>query len=195
MIICTFTTYHIHSQPIITDKGHIDFQTFSNDYIQASEDIYDESGKKIGTEEINTSEIIQASRPIDIKHTQKNKLVDDFILIDEIAHDDEQHNSTAKLITRDEIDHSITSYATPKQETQIKQQSTFDIIDKVFSRAGCQPKINIDIDWDNIPVAQIDTLINYLDVPASDVADYIITKYINSDVLSEEITRRLSQTQ
>lgn len=37
---------------IITDKGQISMNEFSRDYIQASDDIYDESGKVIGHEEV-----------------------------------------------------------------------------------------------------------------------------------------------
>ena len=43
---------------LVTDKGTISMGEFSNNYIQASEDIYDENGKKIGTEEIDTSQIM-----------------------------------------------------------------------------------------------------------------------------------------
>ena len=37
---------------IITDKGQISMTEFSRDYIQASDDIYDETGKVIGHEEV-----------------------------------------------------------------------------------------------------------------------------------------------
>lgn len=156
---------------IITDRGQIDLPTFSNNYIQASDDIYDESGNKIGTEKLNTNEIVNASRPVDLKQAKKNEL-SEYELIDEI----------------------VSEKSKPLQQTETKseQPPTYDIIDKVFSKINVMPNIHVDINWNEMPMTQIDTLINYLDVPVEDVAGYIITKYVNADRLTNEIAKHLS---
>ena len=46
---------------IITDKGQIDMNEFSQNFIQASDDIFDESGKVIGNQPINANDIVVAN--------------------------------------------------------------------------------------------------------------------------------------
>ena len=166
---------------IITDRGQIDLPTFSNNYIQASDDIYDERGNKIGTEKLNTNEIVNASRPVDLKQVKKNEL-DEYELIDEIV--SEKTKPSQQPVTKSE-----SSTATIVESQSIK---TYDIIDKVFSKINAMPSIHVDINWSDMPMTQIDTLINYLDVPVEDVAEYIIMKYVNGDRLTNEIIKHLS---
>lgn len=166
---------------IITDRGQIDLPTFSNNYIQASDDIYDERGNKIGTEKLNTNEIVNASRPVDLKQAKKNELAE-YELIDEIV--SEKNKPSQQTVTKSEP-----STATVVESPSIK---TYDIIDKVFSKINAMPSIHVDINWSDMPMMQIDTLINYLDVPVEDVAEYIIMKYVNGDRLTNEIIKHLS---
>lgn len=165
---------------IITDRGQIDLPTFSNNYIQASDDIYDENGNKIGTEKLNTNEIVNASRPVNLKQSEKNELAE-YELIDEIV--SEKNTGSTQVAKAQEK---------PSIATIIESPKTYDIIDKVFSKINVMPNIHIDINWNDMPMTQIDTLINYLDVPVEDVAHYIIMKYVNADRLTNEIAKHLS---
>jgi hypothetical protein len=165
---------------IITDRGQIDLPTFSNNYIQASDDIYDENGNKIGTEKLNTNEIVNASRPVNLKQAKKNELAE-YELIDEIV--SEKNTGNTQVAKAQEEPSIATIVETPK---------TYDIIDKVFSKINVMPNIHVDINWNEMPMTQIDTLINYLDVPVEDVAGYIIMKYVNADRLTNEIAKHLS---
>lgn len=49
---------------IMTDKGNITMPEFSENYIQASDDIYDESGNIIGHEEYDTADLKIHEEPI-----------------------------------------------------------------------------------------------------------------------------------
>ena len=168
---------------IITDRGQIDLATFSNDYIQASDDIYDEKGNKIGTETLDTSDIVTASTKIELPKNNNKNALNEYELIDEIVVD---NNVTS--------DNSASNINTQKEKSKVfieqeQKANPYDaIIDKVFSKIQQKPKITIGIDWDDIPTKQIDTLINYLDVPLKDIAEYIIDKYVNKQTIADNIT-------
>ena len=55
---------------IITDNGQISMNEFSRDYVQASDELYNEEGKVIGKEAINYNDYVQSS-PIAPQKTNK----------------------------------------------------------------------------------------------------------------------------
>ena len=141
---------------IITDKGQISMTEFSRDYIQASDDIYDETGKIIGHEEVKHEDY--AENP-------------DWLQIQETLNTPHMHNvnqSTKPVINTNE-----------------------QIIKKVFDKLTTYPKINVDIKWDDFPEAQMQTLVNFLDISIDDISKYIIKNYVNVEALALEITEIL----
>ena len=141
---------------IITDKGQISMTEFSRDYIQASDDIYDESGKVIGHEEVKPEDYGENS---------------DWLQIKEIM-------STAHMP-------NVNQPETPSINTNDQ------IIKKVFDKLTAYPKINVDIKWDDFPEAQMQTLVNFLDISIDDISKYIIKNYVNAEALALEITEIL----
>lgn len=141
---------------IITDKGQISMTEFSRDYIQASDDIYDETGKIIGHEEVKHEDY--AENP-------------DWLQIQEMMNTPHMHN--------------VNQPAKPVINTNDQ------IIKKVFDKLTTYPKINVDIKWDDFPEAQMQTLVNFLDISIDDISKYIIKNYVNVEALALEITEIL----
>ena len=141
---------------IITDKGQISMTEFSRDYIQASDDIYDETGKVIGHEEVKHEDY--AENP-------------DWLQIQETINTSRMHN--------------VNQPAKPVINTNDQ------IIKKVFDKLTTYPKINVDIKWDDFPEAQMQTLVNFLDISIDDISKYIIKNYVNVEALALEITEIL----
>ena len=141
---------------IITDKGQISMTEFSRDYIQASDDIYDETGKIIGHEEVKHEDY--AENP-------------DWLQIQETINTPRMHNVN--------------------QSTKPVINTNDQIIKKVFDKLTTYPKINVDIKWDDFPEAQIQTLVNFLDISIDDISKYIIKNYVNVEALALEITEIL----
>lgn len=141
---------------IITDKGQISMTEFSRDYIQASDDIYDETGKVIGHEEVKHEDY--AENP-------------DWLQIQETINTPRMHNVN--------------------QHTKPVINTNDQIIKKVFDKLIAYPKINVDIKWDDFPEAQMQTLVNFLDISIDDISKYIIKNYVNVEALALEITEIL----
>lgn len=141
---------------IITDKGQISMTEFSRDYIQASDDIYDETGKVIGHEEVKHEDYTENP---------------DWLQIQEMMNTPHMHNVNQ-----------------PKKPVINTNEQ---IIKKVFDKLTTYPKINVDIKWDDFPEAQMQTLVNFLDISIDDISKYIIKNYVNVEALALEITEIL----
>ena len=137
---------------IISDQGQIPMEVFSRDYVQVSDDIYDDSGKVVGHEEATNSDIGA------IEEYEKMYGVDPLV---------PQATSTVAPINNEQI------------------------IKKVFDKLSSYPQIDVNIKWDNFPEAQINTLVEFLDVNIDDISAYIIKNYVNAETLALEITEVL----
>ena len=135
---------------IITDKGQISMEVFSRDYIQASDEIYDESGKVIDSKPMEMDEDLSA------------------------------------IMDYENGNNGMPAY-TPTPVVNPNDQ----IIKKVFDKLTSFPEVKVDIKWDDFPEAQINTLVNFLDVKIEDISKYIINNYVNSQALSESIDKIL----
>ena len=135
---------------IITDRGQISMDVFSRDYIQASDEIYDESGKVIDNKPMEMDEDLGAIM-------------------------DYENNNTE------------TTLYEPAPVVNPNDQ----IIKKVFDKLTSFPEVKVDIQWNDFPEAQINTLVNFLDVKVADISNYIINNYVNSQALSESIDKIL----
>lgn len=137
---------------IISDQGQIPMEVFSRDYVQVSDDIYDDSGKVVGHEEATNSDI---------------GAIEEY----------------EKMYGVDPLVPQVTSTVAPINNEQI--------IKKVFDKLSSYPQIDVNIKWDNFPEAQINTLVEFLDVNIDDISAYIIKNYINAEALALEITEVL----
>ena len=135
---------------IITDRGQISMDVFSRDYIQASDEIYDESGKVIDNKPMEMDEDLGAI-----------------------------------------MDYENGNAGMPVYESIPVVNPNDQIIKKVFDKLTSFPKVKVDVQWDDFPEAQINTLVNFLDVKVADISNYIINNYVNSQALSESIDKIL----
>lgn len=135
---------------IITDRGQISMDVFSRDYIQASDEIYDESGKVIDNKPMEMDEDLGAI-----------------------------------------MDYENGNAGIPAYEPIPVVNPNDQIIKKVFDKLTSFPKVKVDVQWDDFPEAQINTLVNFLDVKVADISNYIINNYVNSQALSESIDKIL----
>lgn len=170
---------------IITNKGHIDMRDFSDNYIQASEDLYDEKGNIIGHQDVDIKDF-QVVTPKMIQDAEKAKrdFNNEFMNIDEFVNNNIDNESITNITVDKpnqikECDIVETHEVKPVIKNFIKN---YDIINKVFNKISSKPQIKIDLDWDDFPKEQINTLINYLDIDINDIASYILSKYINNDI-------------
>ena len=137
---------------IISDQGQIPMEVFSRDYVQVSDDIFDESGKVVGHEEATNSDIGA------IEEYEKMYGVDPLV---------------------------------PQATHTVAPINNEQIIKKVFDKLSSYPQIDVNIKWDNFPEAQINTLVEFLDVNIDDISAYIIKNYVNVEALALEITEVL----
>ena len=137
---------------IITDKGQLPMEIFSRDYIQVSDDIYDDSGKIVGKAEPT--------------------------------------NDDAAAIAEYEKEYGVDPLVPQATSAPINNEQ---IIKKVFDKLTSVPKIEVDVKWDDFPEAQINTLVEFLDVKFEDISAYIIKKYVNVEVLALELTDILKE--
>ena len=135
---------------IITDRGQISMDVFSRDYIQASDEIYDESGKVIDNKPMEMDEDLGAI-----------------------------------------MDYENGNAGMPVYEPIPVVNPNDQIIKKVFDKLTSFPEVKVDIQWDDFPEAQINTLVNFLDVKVADISNYIINNYVNSQALSKSIDKIL----
>lgn len=174
---------------IITDKGHISMNEFSNNYIQASDNIYDNNGNIIGTQKLDVGDLGPMITPKmieDAKHA-KEKFDSEFINVDEFI---ESEQIEEKVITKDikQETNKVKKIINTKTEEHNKD---WYIIDKVFSKIDFDPIIKIDINLKDFPKAQINTLIEFLDININDISSYIIEKYINDSVILDCVKNNL----
>lgn len=153
---------------LISNKGNIDFNIFSRDYIQASDEVYDESGKVIKTETVKTSEVVDKPQRIDV-------------------------SSAPSTISLDEEFDENGTVIVPTQHKQEKTISNFDLIDKIFKKTQSKPTASLKIDWADFPQNELSMLVNYFDVELEDIAQYIGKYLINDDLLNEALFDFLSR--
>ena len=139
---------------IITDKGQISMEIFSRDYIQASDEIYDESGKVIDNKPMEMDEDLSV------------------------------------IINYEKNGNTVSPIYNPVPAPVINPND--QIIKKVFDKLSSFPEVNVEIKWDEFPEAQINTLVNFLDVKIEDISAYIVNNYINSKALSDSIDKILT---
>jgi len=72
---------------LITNKGQLDMNNFSANYIQVSDEVYDDRGNRVGTQEVNTNEYCTDVMPdygYENNQTAPKKQLNNFEVIDKI---------------------------------------------------------------------------------------------------------------
>ena len=127
---------------LITDMGMIDMNEFSRDYIQVSDEEYNEQGQVIGHSEIDMNTIITPQLP-------QQQLIENI---------------------------PNTNYNNIIETTK----SSNKILDKFFNKIKDKESIiTFEINFDNLPVNDLKTIIDYMDIDETEIAQYIAQKLLD----------------
>ena len=138
-----------------TNKGNLSFDEFSRNYIQTSDEVIQE---------------MSASEQLSQEQLDNNLILpDDDLLIDDVTVNINDTNNV-DIIT--------------KEEKEEKDNSTNSIIEDIFNKIDTTPNIEIVLNWDKFPINDIKTLTKYLNLTLEDIADYIVTKYVNKEIIT-----------
>lgn len=165
---------------IITDKGPIKLQDFG-EYMQMSDEVYDERGKVIGTEQVNYSDMIQQKPKISIKETKK-PVVSNNKEKNDLEFDDTMYVSVQEpVITKPVI----------KKEKQVSNNE--HIISKFFDKIQNKDElIDITLNTSKLPISDLKTITTYMDVSYEEIATYVVEKLIDKTYLNNLIHKMLT---
>ena len=142
---------------IISDIGQIPMSEFSQNYVQASDEIYDSSGHVVDSKPVEVSEIVNTDQM-------------DFV-----------GNNTVNPVFPEAVDLNNVVSENDK------------IIEKVFNKIQNEPKISVNIEWEDFPESQLKTLIEFLDIPMEDISKYIIKHYLTDEQIAQCLSEYLSE--
>lgn len=167
---------------IMTEYGAISSEEFMRDYIQVSDDMFDESGNKIGSEKV-TKDDFKIDKKLPLKKPEINLETTAFDNLENFnLNINEQENNYTPVKTKNVniIDNN-----------QIKIKQYDESIIKFFNKIKTKPEINIFIKWNDFPFDKLNTLIEYLDIDKNDIISYIKENYLQND---EELTNSIKNT-
>ncbi len=154
---------------LITDKGELDMNSFSKNYIQVSDETYDNNGNVVSTnDKFDISEITP-----NYNETSVNTF------------DNETFNKLAKGIANTHHQNANSSIHIETTNTS----DNFKLIDKVFSKVKHEPSINIDISWIDFPNDKVQMLMDTFDVDKNEISEYIYNKYLNKDIIINSLSK------
>lgn len=167
---------------ILTNDGMIDMMEFSRNYIQISEEVFDQNGNVIQ----NYQESFNNDTPMNaFNDSPKHTFNDDELSV-------LMGTRNVYGITEDTNINVITN--NPK-ESEIRistMPENFKYIDKVFNKLPYDINIKLEIDWNSIPKDKLAMLVDIFDISTDDIASYIYDKYFNKDIVIAEIQNKLN---
>lgn len=149
---------------LITDKGQITMNEFSDNYIQASEDIYNDQGQiidhaPVAIDEIKISQPSILDIPIGMTTSNYAQVI--------------KENNTEK-------------------NKQTEEPESFKILDKFFNKIDNKENlITIDIDFNILPKEKLETIVDYMDISVEELSQYIAKKIVNTENLPNIIFNKL----
>lgn len=158
---------------LMTNIGQISMDEFSRNYIQASDDIFDESGKVIDHQPIDVNDIVI---------TNDNTI--------------NERNNSSYYYKNDDLSNIIVS--SKKEKAQIVTNDTepeeYKVLEKFFNKLdNPENLISIDIDFEKLPLDKLKTLVEYLDIDKEIIAKYMSEKFININTLGNIILNKVEQ--
>ena len=149
---------------LITDKGQITMNEFSDNYIQASEDIYNDQGQiidhaPVAIDEIKISQPSILDMPIGMTTSNYTQVI--------------KENNIEK-------------------NKQTEEPESFKILDKFFNKIDNKENlITIDIDFNILPKEKLETIVDYMDISVEELSQYIAKKIVNTENLPNIIFNKL----
>lgn len=155
-----------------TDQGMLNMMEFSN-FIQMGDEIFDKDGNKTGEEKIPIEEIFS---------TYEQEKPDMSLL--------------NKPLTNNKSTIEVKATEKPKAnkvEEHQEKDINEEILDRAFAKIEGTPRIvNVEIDWDGLPIEKIKSMIELMDLSVADVSKYILKKYFKTtNIIENKITKEL----
>lgn len=147
---------------LVTDHGTISMTEFTNNYIQASDEVYDMNGNVVSSSPVEFGEILQPKKT-----------------------DYEEYGFS---LDKPLVSNNVTVAVKPVESTKESNLSNYDLINKLFIKTKFEPKITINIDSNNFPKEQIKMLMDIYDISLDDISNYINKNYLTSEIINNSLS-------
>ena len=119
--------------------------------------------------------------PVNTNQSSSNANFSDSIFNQEYTFDDvqikQENSSTVEVKTN-----------SPQETINVNNSN---IIQKLFNKIDSKPIVEVNIKWDDCPIKEISTLVNFLDVDIEDISKYIFKNFADAEIIIEKITNIL----
>lgn len=156
---------------LITDKGRMSMQKFQQ-YLQVDENDAIPNGPVVPQPSADIKSQLAVTT------TNEGALSPDLdIFVDKTIQELPKTNNEQPIFQQ-----PVQSSATVNTH---KENKSFEMIDKIFTKSNIVPKIKLIIEDDNFPYNELAMLMEYFDVSPDDIAEYVKDKFITGDIIKD----------
>ena len=152
---------------IMTNKGVLNMSEFSMNYIQVSDEVYDEHGNVVGNEALNIEQIPQ--------QTQNTPALD--------------YSTLTKGLTQQDI-HNIQQQVQPVTVAPVEDEDTM-LIRRILKKVS-PPEVKSTIEWTTYPTKQLEML-EMLGVEPNKIVEYFVNQ-INAETIRKSINHQIAKS-
>lgn len=152
---------------IMTNKGVLNMSEFSMNYIQVSDEVYDEHGNVVGNEALNIEQIPQ--------QTQNTPALD--------------YSTLTRGLTQQDI-HNIQQQVQPVTVAPVEDEDTM-LIRRILKKVS-PPEVKSTIEWTTYPTKQLEML-EMLGVEPNKIVEYFVNQ-INAETIRKSINHQIAKS-
>jgi hypothetical protein len=152
---------------IMTNKGVLNMSEFSMNYIQVSDEVYDEHGNVVGNEAINIEQIPQ--------QPQNTPALD--------------YSTLTRGLTQQDI-HNIQQQVQPITVAPVEDEDTM-LIRRILKKVS-PPEVKSTIEWTTYPTKQLEML-EMLGVEPNKIVEYFVNQ-INVETIRKSINHQIAKS-
>ena len=161
---------------LITDKGRMSMQEFQQ-YLQVDENDAMPNGPVLPQPSADIKSQLAVTT------TNEGALSPDLdIFVDKTIQ--EQPMVQSSITVNTPVNTTVNTPASTSANTH-KENKSFEMIDKIFTKSNIVPKIKLIIEDDNFPYNELAMLMEYFDVSPDDIAEYVKDKFITGDIIKD----------
>ena len=161
---------------LITDKGRMSMQEFQQ-YLQVDENDAIPNGPVVPQPSADIKSQLAVTT------TNEGALSPDLdIFVDKTIQ--EQPMVQSSITVNTPVNTTVNTPASTSANTH-KENKSFEMIDKIFTKSNIVPKIKLIIEDDNFPYNELAMLMEYFDVSPDDIAEYVKDKFITGDIIKD----------
>ena len=152
---------------IMTNKGVLNMSEFSMNYIQVSDEVYDEHGNVVGNEALNIEQIPQ--------QTQNTPALD--------------YSTLTRGLTQQDL-HNIQQQVQPVAVAPVEDEDTM-LIRRILKKVS-PPEVISTIEWTTYPTKQLEML-EMLGVDPNKIVEYFVNQ-INAETIRKSINHQIAKS-